>query len=71
MNMNIIKPNKEKLTSFVAIGGFFALIGLLDVLTNTFLEWNFTGFLPGNFSFFAPLICTQILRMLKPPRRKI
>ncbi len=56
MNMNILKPSKEKLTSFVAIGGFFTLIGLLDVLTNTFLEWNFTGFLPGNLSFFAPLI---------------
>ncbi len=56
MNMNIIKPKKEKLASFVAIGGFFTLIGLLDVLTNTFLDWNFTGFLPGNLSFFAPLI---------------
>ena len=56
MNMNIIKPNKEKLTSFVALGGFLTIIALLDVLTATFLEWNFTGFLPGNFSFFAPLI---------------
>ena len=52
----LIKPNKENLTSFVAFGIIFISISLIDILAYTFLNINFTGFLPSKLSFFAPLI---------------
>ena len=52
----LIKPNKENLTSFVALGIIFLSISLIDILAYTFLNVNFTGFLPSKLSFFAPLI---------------
>jgi general L-amino acid transport system permease protein len=56
MNINILKPKKENLTNYIVLGGFFVFIALLDLLTNVFFNWNFTGFLPANFSYFTPLI---------------
>ena len=52
----LIKPNKENLTSFVSLGIIFISISLIDILAYTFLNINFTGFLPSKLSFFAPLI---------------
>ena len=56
----LIKPNKENLKNFVTIGGFLVFISFIDVLANTFLNLNFTGFLPSKLSFFAPLIIGTI-----------
>ncbi|MBD1172071.1 amino acid ABC transporter permease [Pelagibacterales bacterium SAG-MED05] len=56
MHINIIKPNKENLTSFVSIGSFFILIGFADFIFNTFLNLNFTGFLPDTLSYLIPII---------------
>ena len=56
MNINLVKPNKENLTSFVIIGSFLFLIGFFDFFINTFFNWNFTGFLPDKLSYFTPLI---------------
>ena len=56
MNINLIKPNKENLNSFVSIGSFLILIGFFDFFINTFFNWNFTGFLPDKLSYFTPLI---------------
>jgi general L-amino acid transport system permease protein len=56
MNINILKPKKENLTNYIVLGGFFIFIALLDLLTNVFFNWNFTGFLPTKFSYFTPLI---------------
>ena len=56
----LIKPNKENLTNFVILGSFLVFIGFLDVLVNTFLNLNFTGFLPSKLSYFAPLIIGTI-----------
>ena len=56
----LIKPNKENLTSFVILGSSLVFIGFLDVLVNTFLNLNFTGFLPSKLSYFAPLIIGTI-----------
>ena len=56
MNTNMQNPKKENLTSYVAMGSFFIFIALFDLLTNTFLNWNFTDFLPDKFSYFTPLI---------------
>ena len=55
MKKILIKPNKENLTSFVAIGSFFILLSFCDVLLNTLFDFNLTNFLPKNFSFFFPL----------------
>ncbi len=55
-----IKPTKENLTTFVTLGGVLVLIGFIDVLANTFLELNFTAFLPSKLSYFAPLIIGTI-----------
>ena len=56
----LIKPTKENLKSFVTIGGFLVSISFVDVLANTFLNLNFTGFLPSKLSYFAPLIIGTI-----------
>ena len=56
MNISFIKPNKEKLTSFVTLGTSLILISLLDIIFNTFFEFNITGFLPDKVSYLAPLI---------------
>ena len=56
MSINFIKPNKENLINFVSIGSFFIFIGFTDFLTNTFLNLNFTAFLPEGFSYFTPII---------------
>ena len=56
MNINILKPKKENLTNYVVTGGFFVIIALFDLLTNVFLNWNFTGFLPAKLSYLTPLI---------------
>ena len=56
MDINFIKPNKKNLTSFVSIGSFFILIGFADFLFNTFLNLNFTGFLPDKLSYLIPII---------------
>ena len=56
----LIKPNKENLTKFVTIGGSLIFISFFDVLVNTFLNLNFTSFLPSKLSYFAPLIVGTI-----------
>ena len=56
MNISFIKPNKEKLTSFVTLGTSLILISFLDIIFNTFFEFNITGFLPDKVSYLAPLI---------------
>ena len=56
MNINFLKPNKDKLTSFVSLGVSFIIISLLDILFNTFFDFNVTGFLPDKISYLAPLL---------------
>ena len=60
MKSLILKPSKENLTSFVTVGGVLIFIGFLDVLANTFLNINFTSFLPSKLSYLAPLIIGTI-----------
>ena len=60
MKSFIIKPSKENLTKFVTVGGVLIFIGFLDVLANTFLNINFTSFLPSKLSYLAPLIIGTI-----------
>ena len=45
MTLNILKPNKENLQNYLAIGLFFLVLGFYDLLNRTFLNINITGFL--------------------------
>ena len=56
MKLNLVKPNKENLNTFVTLGSVLILVGFFDFLANTFLDLNFTGFLPGGLSFLTPII---------------
>ena len=56
----LIKPSKEHLSNFVSLGGFLIFISFFDVLANTFLDLNLTGFLPSKLSYLAPLIIGTI-----------
>ena len=56
MKLNLAKPDKENLNTFVAIGSVLILVGFFDFLANTFLDLNFTRFLPGGLSFLTPII---------------
>ena len=42
MNINLVKPNKENLNTFVLIGSVLILLGFFDFLANTFLDLDFT-----------------------------
>jgi general L-amino acid transport system permease protein len=54
-NLNLLKPNKENLKTFILLGSFFITLSFLDILVSTFLEINITGFLPFSISYFSPL----------------
>ena len=56
MKLNLVKPNKENLNTFVTLGSILILVGFFDFLANTFLDLNFTGFLPSGLSYFMPII---------------
>ena len=60
MKRILIKPNKENITTFVSVGGILIFIGFIDLLANTFLDVDFTEFLPSNLSYFTPLILGTI-----------
>ena len=55
-NFNILKPNKENLKEFIFLGIIFISLSFIDVITNTFLNLNITGFLPDTVSYVFPLI---------------
>ena len=56
MNLSIIKPTKDKINTFLPIGSVLVIFSFLDVIANSFLNYNLTGFLPEKISYFLPLI---------------
>ena len=52
MILTNLKPTKEKINTFLPLGSIFVIFAFLDVLTNTFLNRNITGFLPQTISYF-------------------
>ena len=54
--INILKPDRANLTTFLYLGSFLFLISFLDVFFNSFFNLNLTGFLPNFLSFVLPLI---------------
>jgi len=51
-----MKPNKENLSMYLALGISLLSIGLIDILFNNFLNFNITEFLPSIISYLSPLI---------------
>ena len=60
VNVDILKPNKQKINLFLLIGLIFFSLGIVDFCLSNFYEKNITGFLPGFISFFTPLIFGMI-----------
>jgi len=56
MNLSIIKPTKDRINTFLPIGSILVIFSFLDVIANSFLNYNLTGFLPEKISYFLPLI---------------
>jgi len=56
MNLSYMKPNKENLSMYLALGISLLSIGLIDILFNNFLNFNITEFLPSIISYLSPLI---------------
>ena len=54
--INFLKPDKSNLNTFLYLGSFLFFISVLDVLVNSFFNFNITGFLPSFLSFLLPLI---------------
>jgi general L-amino acid transport system permease protein len=55
MNLITLKPNKENLQTYLVLGIIFLSIGFFDIIGNTFLNFNMTGFLPSVISYLSPL----------------
>ena len=56
MQLTYFKPTKDKINTFLPLGSIFVIFAFLDVLINTFLNLNITGFLPQTLSYFFPLL---------------
>ena len=54
------RPSRDKLNLFISIGTVFFVLGIIDVILNSFFEINITSVLPGWLSFFTPLIFSFI-----------
>ena len=54
------RPSRDKLNLFISIGTLFFVLGIIDVILNSFFEINITSVLPGWLSFFTPLIFSFI-----------
>jgi len=54
------RPSRDKLNLFITIGTFFFVLGIIDVILNSFFEINLTSVLPRWLNFFTPLIFSFI-----------
>ena len=55
-NLNILKPNKENLNLFISLGIFLITLSFVDILGNSFFNFNITGSFPNFISYFSPLL---------------
>ena len=53
-------PSRDKLNLFISIGAFLFVLGIADVILNSFFEINITSVLPRWLNFFTPLIFSFI-----------
>ena len=49
-------PSRDKLNLFISIGAFLFVLGVIDVILNSFFEINITSVLPRWLNYFTPLI---------------
>ena len=49
-------PSRDKLNLFISIGAFLFVLGIIDVILNSFFEINITSVLPRWLNYFTPLI---------------
>jgi len=54
------RPSRDKLNLFISIGAFFFVLGIIDVILNSFFELNITSILPRWLNYFTPLIFSFI-----------
>ena len=54
------RPSRDKLNLFISIGTLFFVLGIIDVILNSFFEINITSVLPRWLNFFTPLIFSFI-----------
>jgi len=50
------KPSIEKMNLFIGLGSSLFVLGLVDLLLNSFFEFNITSLLPRWLNYFTPLI---------------
>ena len=50
------RPTRDKLSLFVPLGISFFVLGIIDVILNSFFGVNITSVLPGWLNYFTPLI---------------
>ena len=50
------RPSRDKLNLFISIGAFLFVLGIIDVILNSFFEINITSVLPRWLNYFTPLI---------------
>ena len=56
MNLIKLKPNKENLQTHLTMGISFLCLCFFDILSNTFFNFNITGYFPSLISYLSPLI---------------
>ena len=49
-------PTRDKLNLFVSVGTLLFVLGIIDVILNSFFEMNITSFLPRWINYFTPLV---------------
>jgi len=49
-------PSRDKLNLFLSVGAFLFVLGIIDVILNSFFEINITSVLPRWINYFTPLI---------------
>ncbi len=54
--INVLKPGKENINTFLYAGSLLFIVSILDVSLNSFLNFNITSFLPAFLSFIIPII---------------
>ena len=50
------KPSIEKINLFVGLGASLFVLGVVDLLLNSFFGFNLTSFLPRLLNYLTPLI---------------
>ena len=54
------RPSRDKLNLFISIGVFLFVLGIADLILNSFFDINITSVLPRWLNFFTPLIFSFI-----------